>query len=864
MHRLRVVPLLLVSLISLATGARALVIPNGTLDPTFNPAAITNGDVTAIVEQPDGKILLGGRFAKVNGAAHLNIARLLADGSIDAGFNAVTDANGAILSLTLQADGKIILLGSFFQVNGVSRNAGIARLNADGTLDTGFNPGGVLSMEGGLNGSGQAFDPGLVSAVIVQPSGRLLVFGVFFYVITGPNTSVARSCAAGFTATGAFDPSFNPGSGFSLTSDATSTFAEAAARQNSTGNVVVAGNFDRFNGQTVPGLVRLSANGAYDPSFNPGSAAPIYSIYDLFAQANDQIVAVGEFTSFNGVPRNRMVRLSIDGAVDSGFVPGALQDYAAPRQGSVILQQSSGKLVISGPFHSYAGHSANGVVRLNDDGSYDPSFVSSNAVGPNGYGESLFVRSDDTLLFGGYFSSYDSVNRNNIARLNANGGLDSGFAPTGVIDGFPLVAAIGTQSDGRIIVGGSFSSFNGNPQYNLMRLFPDGTLDSTFAVGTGASRSVRAMIVLPNDKILLAGQFGGINGAQKSRVALLNPDGTLDSSFDPGSGPNDTVYAITRDSSGNLYLGGSFTAANGIPRARLAKLSPTGALDLAFDPGSGPDNYVFALAPPAETAGCLVGGAFQNFAGSPARFLTRVDATTGSRDAAFATNLGSGFTSSVRAVNLLSSGKYLAGGSFAMVNGSSHPRIARLNSNGSVDNTFGPASPAFNTTAYSLLPFGSRTFVGGAFSLPSSTIARVTDTGVADASFSSGTGATIMPPEAIAFSSAGVNALASQRDGKLIIGGIFNQYNGVARSCLARLTGPELKVTSVSRLPASHILVQGIGEPSTTYTVEGTPSLLTTPFASIGTVTTNASGVFQFDDGTNGAAPAFFYRLAVP
>ena len=114
---------------------------NGNLDTDFNPSVTfglnTPGPVNCALLQPDGQILIGGSFITVAGVARSRIARLSATGTLDAGFN--PNANGIVNSMALQADGRIIITGDFGAVGGIARTR-VARLNADGTLGSGFNP----------------------------------------------------------------------------------------------------------------------------------------------------------------------------------------------------------------------------------------------------------------------------------------------------------------------------------------------------------------------------------------------------------------------------------------------------------------------------------------------------------------------------------------------------------------------------------------------------------------------------------------------------------------------------------------------------------------------------------------------------
>ena len=113
---------------------------DGGLDQLFNPSAITNGEVDATILQPDGKLVIGGHFTKVNGVTRQSVARLNADGTLDATFDPGAGPDFGIYGMLRQNDGKLIISNGFSQVNGVPREAGIARLNSDGSLDVSFNP----------------------------------------------------------------------------------------------------------------------------------------------------------------------------------------------------------------------------------------------------------------------------------------------------------------------------------------------------------------------------------------------------------------------------------------------------------------------------------------------------------------------------------------------------------------------------------------------------------------------------------------------------------------------------------------------------------------------------------------------------
>ena len=203
---------------------------------------------------------------------------------------------------------------------------------------------------------------------------------------------------------------------------------------------------------------------------------------------------------------------------------------------------------------------ANNIVRLESNGARDASFDSV-AAGPSSYNVSAVpVRPSDGKIFaGGYFSTYGGVPRNNMAWVNSDGSVDSVFTGlSGATDYAPQIYALATQADGKILVGGFFSSFNGVPHYNIVRLNPDSTIDPSFNATAATERSVRAFLIQPDGKIFIAGNFVAVNGVARRRIARLNSDGTLDLSFDPGTGADAGIFALTRDPAGNIYVAGAF------------------------------------------------------------------------------------------------------------------------------------------------------------------------------------------------------------------------------------------------------------------------------------------------------------------
>lgn len=156
------------------------------------------------------------------------------------------------------------------------------------------------------------------------------------------------------------------------------------------------------------------------------------------------------------------------------------------------------------------------------------------------------------------------------------------------------VLACVTQPDGKILIAGEFTSFNGMAQNYLARLNPDGSLDNTFNIGSGANSAVFKIALQNDGKILIAGFFTSFNQISRGRIARLNEDGSLDNTFDPVTGANAAIHTISIQPDGKIVIGGAFTSYNGTNRARIARLNADGSLDSAFNPGAGAMGIVHA------------------------------------------------------------------------------------------------------------------------------------------------------------------------------------------------------------------------------------------------------------------------------
>jgi len=676
----------------------------GVLDTSFDPGA--NGPVNALAIQADGRMLVGGQFTLLGGGGpgtipRSNFGRLNADGSLDFSFNA--GASGAVYAVAVQADGKILVGGNFTLLGGGTGNTPrtyLGRLNADGSLDASFFPGANAP----------------ITAVAVQPDGKIVVGGQFTMLGGGGIGTTPRSHLARLNADGSLDTTFNPG--------ADGTVNALALRPD--GKILVGGAFTTLGGggsgtTTRNDLGRLNADGSLDLSFDPGANG---SVNSLALQPDGWILVGGQFTMLGGggtgtTPRNRIARLDADGMIDPSLNPGADNSVLA------LASQTDGKIVVGGAFTTLGGGGSgttarNYLGRLNRDGSLETSLY----PGTNSDVTALAVQPDGKILLGGAFTRLGgggtgTTARSNLGRLNADGSLDALFTPGA--DQYTETLAV--QPDGKILVGGAFTTLAGVARHRLGRLNADGSLDASF--NPGANGVVYTLALQPDGKIVVAGDFttlggGGTGTPTRNHIGRLNADGSLDAAFDPGA--NGVVNAVALQPDGKILVGGGFTTLGGggtgtTGRIRIARLNADGSLDAPFDPGA--NGVVYTLAPQPDGK-VLVGGDFTMLGGggsgtTPRSRLGRLN-PDGSLDASF----DPGASAIPQALTVQSDGKILVGGFFTTLGGGGtglmpRSQIGRLNADGSIDTSFDPGANNYVLTL--AVQSDGKVLIGGAFTM---------------------------------------------------------------------------------------------------------------------------------------------------
>ena len=403
--------------------------------------------------------------------------------------------------------------------------------------------------------------------------------------------------------------------GSSVASGGSSRMFSLAVGQNVITTVVTAG--DGLTTQTytlsVTRMLDTDTIGpvelALDAGLNGGAVVKAMAV-----QADGKIVVGGSFNKAGKTGVGSIARFNSDITRDDSFNQGG-----AGADGDIesIHILGNGKIIVAGAFAHFNGVLVNGIARLNADGSLDTQFNQGGA-GADGVVTCVVVESSGKLIVGGAFTHFNSSAASRLVRLNADGSVDSSYNTAGSgADGTVLSLAL--QPDGRLVVAGGFTHFNNAARGRVARLNVDGTLDSSFAAGlNGANNSVKCAAVQPDGMILVGGDFTVVNGAGQGHIARLQSDGTLDSSFNAGgAGLDGTVRTMALQANGRIVIGGAFGAFNGSSVNFLARLLADGGMDTAFNAGTaGADGVVYGASLQADGT-ILVGGGFASMDGVP-------------------------------------------------------------------------------------------------------------------------------------------------------------------------------------------------------------------------------------------------------
>jgi uncharacterized delta-60 repeat protein len=548
--------------------------PDGLLDTNFL-GKISGPDIDALVCLPDDKILVGGSFTTVSGLARRNFTRLNSDGSLDTNFITGAGPNSTVYAIAPVANGKALIAGKFTSYDGLSRT-GLARIFLDAPAtptfvtqpkSIGLFEGQSLRLSAAINASspihyqwkkeGQPVSDG-TNSVLYIPRAKKTDAGTYVLEVTTPGGSATSlealvGVAPPLADIGGPIPSFAVGE---AASRAVNAYLDL---DNSNRKSLVGGDFVAYDGQLQPALVRLHADGSLDPSLNLN--LPPNSTCTSLAKLSDGKILAGFTSARSGaVSLPVLLRLNGDGSLDASFFPGLSADVLA------IAPLPNGKALIGGVFTSLGGISRTRLARLNPDCSIDQSF-DVNALQLTKV-LALAVQPDGKILI---------ADQNRFLRLSENGSVETDWPLT-------TVRAIALQPDQKILIGGHFASVNGIARTNLARLNADMSVDANFNPAAGAAAvttsAVLSIVVQPDEKIIVAGNFSELVGAPCNNIGRLSFDGSLDPSFQPDVNLDraTTRVAINTMSltfNNDLTIGGLFSRVNDFTHNSIARLYAT-------------------------------------------------------------------------------------------------------------------------------------------------------------------------------------------------------------------------------------------------------------------------------------------------
>lgn len=481
--------------------------------------------------------------------------------------------------------------------------------------------------------------------------------------------------------------------------------------------------------------------------------------------------------------------------------------------GATVFADTSGH---GNHLHAQSGTATAPMPDDSQPGTLDRTFNPGTGARSNIFPQGIYALArlpDGKLVIAGQFRNYNSIPRTHLARLNADGSLDTAFNPV-ITSGFGTgeIKGLAVQADGRIVIGGMFDSVNGVARDNIARLHADGTLDTEFNPVFVFNSGIKALELLPDGRMFLAGQLTmGNFGDRRSSLVRIHPDGTPDMGFNAGD-IFGFIYHLLPQPDGQWLISGSFSTVNGNPRTGFARLGANGALDAGFAPvlsgissNRGPDGFALQC-----DGSILIAGSFTSVNGSPRIGAARLYAD-GSTDPGFVIG-GSGVFragGTLDWVSVLPDGKLLFNGVFKPSPGIGEPRLARFLPDGTVDPEYKPViyhNPNDRVHAHLFL-----------------------------------------------------------EDSRLLVAGEFSDIGGIRRNSIARLLGgPGLlpRFTGVNLLEDGQLQLILAGIPRCRYTLESAPPLA--GWLPLRTDEMPASGLLVWLITPPAGFPHYFYRARQP
>lgn len=801
--------------------AVARLLPNGDPDPDYASNALKRGTANALLLQPDGRLLVGGKFDINGGLTVSNLVRLNSDGTRDASFNIGTGPAGNVLALAQQADGRLLIAGLFPAFDGRTARRCLTRLLPNGSPDPTFS----VTIPANCT----------VSCVAVGPDHRIWIGGAFLQV--NMSTRVHLACLA---PDGSVDAAFHPGWGVEASN------LPQCLLPLPDGGVMVGGNLSLANDKRLGGVAKFDSRGTLDSRFlaaisqDPRTSL-LANVHAIASDGADGFYVAG-FGLETPAGRASVARLNSDGSLDPSLSRGAA-DGVTPAEPELLAMAVApdGALIVGGervlgslggidrPFLTrlHAGHGAP-IVAGNNLGIPNLALVARGASGegspsdftieagrdlvwacpavshepvhyqwsldgvpvPDATGPCLVLRNVggamtrtvEVSIGNSEGSSTLSRSYRVLPKAPHTGQPDLSFAAAAPING--KVVRVLPAADGSMIISGSMITIGGNDHRLLARLDRFGQPDPTWDQGWDQPDGFITELARQSDgKLLIGGDFIATNSRlarTSARLERLLPNGSPDSTFNIRLAHDAAISAIIPRQDGRILIGGLFRSVNAFSHTNLALLFTNGTPDETFQArvdGSVEDGLWL---PDGRLA---IVGDFQRVNLSPrARIaLLRPD---GSTDPSFVP--GSGADAIARTVALHPDGSLIVGGSFTWIGDSFSPLVARVGLNGTVDPRFFAEIYGAGVVTAVVRPDGRIVVCGDLDSqgpTPRPGLAQLLSDGRLDPSFDPGRGFTYPTGDG------SVAGLALEANGDLLAVGYFSHVNGTPRSRVARILG---------------------------------------------------------------------------
>lgn len=741
----------------------------GNLDPTFTPAI--NGTVTEIAVQQDGRTIIAGSFSSVDGHTSPKVARLLLDGTVDTSFV----ASGSYLprevtALAVAADGTVYA-GSKETSLGLNGMPPLFyKFGVSGALIEPFGPKFDI-----VSGSSSSID-----ALLLLPTGEMVVGGTFTKVGT-----TAQNYLAKLGADGVLDAIFKPALTYASTSSSSRpirALADAGA-----GRIYVGGDFTKVSNVSQAGVARLGANGARDATFSPTLTGSPVNVSGITVDSAGRIVLSGKFTISvatgtwppSSISKSNLARLDAAGVMDTSF------GNTISNWDDLELMGSDDVMVANSGLYASNGFVQPPMMRFSSSGTRDDSFQIDLRRRDNP--DFVCLRPGNGPLLGGtWMKEVNGVETGNLAATTPTGQVDDTFKL--VLNPGASVASTLVMPDGRILIGGNFTTVGALTRPKLALLEADGTPVETFDLGTGPSTNVTVSRLLPSGKVLIGGLFSTINGRDAKGVALLDlaalpatrnliveeilearygttqasndvlpviksalidgkvnlaintttmggdpapgsikyltlryrtnrgertasisgsslnlpnvpwDSGLIDLTFRPAHTESLFLEDATGQPDGKMILLGSFSTFAGYSIPKMVRLSPDGSVDTAFQPAAQFSNFTANAVRAAPSGQIYIGTESLSLSGSSTRRGFYRLTSSGSNDPTFVCPT---FIRYVNAIEPLPDGGVWCSGEFDNVATGGRQQVAKLLPDGSVDPGFdaGDAANEFYATA---------------------------------------------------------------------------------------------------------------------------------------------------------------------